>query len=158
VELTGVTPSVEIANPADRGWTTMRSITAVLSGVALSSFLTACGVTRPTWEQIESADYGKPPEAFNYQDTIKNSMGLFDPYSAVWSFWAPYKGHFNKTPIQGGQPVYGYWVEGSVNAKNRFGAYTGVKAFRYLMHNELIYGPCHQVSSPFIGGEAWYCN
>lgn len=73
----------------------------------------------PTKEQLANEHFTECPS--NYQELIKNqlSRGLYDPYSAVFTFSAPqkfvYKGNF------------GYRIIAGLNAKNRFGGYVGVE-------------------------------
>lgn len=79
----------------------------------------------------------------NYQQIVINKMSvvLFDPYSAQFSFnGEPVWGFYKNTPgiipaIFGAEEstVEGWVGSFSVNAKNRFGAYTGAHQYTYLI-------------------------
>ena len=100
----------------------------VLCGLLLA--LAGCFVP-PTEQQILSADCGAYPE--NYQQIVQAyySTVLFDPYSAVYQFGPARRGYgYNNFQL-----VWGYVVEGNVNAKNRFGGYVGAAPFAFLIRN-----------------------
>ncbi len=98
-------------------------------------FLIGCAtIPKPTMEQIEAADCGAFP--LNYEDAIKGviSPHLLDPYSAMFTFTRPLKGWND----MGSKPIYGWVVCGTVNAKNRFGGYVGVKPFYTMIRNDTV--------------------
>lgn len=99
---------------------------------AITCALAAGCVTPPTLDEFARADYGAAPDL--HEDAVKRHLGkrLFDPYSAVYTFDAgPTRGW---TVVQG-QRVFGYYVCGTVNAKNRFGAYVGANPFWAFVRN-----------------------
>lgn len=98
--------------------------------VAMILFTTGCfGVPHP--EEVAKIDFGSPPE--NYETKIKQIMStqLFDPYSAVYSCWTPCKAA-TVTPLWIGSHTYGWGVQCSINAKNRFGGYVGAKDYMFF--------------------------
>ena len=113
----------------------------------LASFLffcMACAAT-PTKKNLEMANYGLCPE--KYEDLIRAhySTILFDPYSAVYTFCKPVKAwHRVKNE-------FGWVVCGSVNGKNRLGAYVGVDPFYFMIKNNQVV-VSHDHMPPFVGG------
>ena len=103
-----------------------------------------CATTKLTQKQlqlIENADYGEYPT--DYEKIVKDyfSRFLFDPYSAVYRIGQPYKGYLGKPPILGGGPdKFGYLVDVSVNAKNRYGGYVGERQYSVLILNGQVIG------------------
>ena len=91
--------------------------------------LSACA-TGPTSEQLAHADYGPlPPE--NHQEIIKEwfEERLIDPTSPLYSFRDPVQGYTKDSPLYGTQLQFGWIVCGTVNGKNRMGAYVGREPF-----------------------------
>jgi hypothetical protein len=75
-----------------------------------------------------TANYGRYPS--NYEQLVKEYIisQLIDPFSAVIQVSKPKKAYANSPLMYGGNVVwYGYIVNASVNAKNRYGGYTGWK-------------------------------
>ncbi len=99
---------------------------------ALAATLAGCGLhATPTAQQLADADYGPPPE--NYEELVRGAFStvLFDPYSAVYQFIPPSQGWFSQySAIQ-----FGWRVCGTVNAKNRFGAYVSAMPFYFLFNH-----------------------
>jgi hypothetical protein len=109
------------------------SITVLL---LLGAILCSCGQrnVRPTPEPLKDADYGPSPS--NYEEAVKTlfKRTLFDPYSAVYEFSLPTQAWYRK-----GQTIlYGWAVCGTVNVKNRYGAYVGASPFYALIRNEEV--------------------
>lgn len=98
-------------------------------------FLISCS-HKLTPEEISKINFG--PKPVDYEQIIKNynESSLFDPYSVVYKFSAPYKGQ-DGNPLTG---KYGWCVPVDINAKNRFGAYTGVTKYHFLMKNDQVIG------------------
>ena len=96
--------------------------------------ISCASTSRPSPEQINSADCGPFPS--NYQELIKGALNpsLLDPYSAIYSFAEPQKGWNN----MGSEPIYGWTVCGTVNAKNRFGGYVGIRPFYSMINNGVV--------------------
>ena len=95
------------------------------------AFVLAAGCARPS--PADLADYG--PRPIDYQDIVKRhyDQRLFDPYSAVYEFGEPNSGWLRGSVFS--SPKYGWLVCGTLNAKNRFGGYVGVKPFVVLINN-----------------------
>lgn len=103
--------------------------------VATVLLLSGCGLKRPPLHEINTADFGSPPDSSEAAVREYLEDVLFDPYSAVIKCGEPKKGWVNHL----GDIYFGWIVWCSVNAKNRFGAYTGVKKYHYLFQdNEII--------------------
>lgn len=102
-----------------------------------------------TEEQVKQLDYGPYPK--NYQAIIKNYLKfiLKDPDSAKIEFIGKpvktiYECEDNKTPC------YGYGGMITVNAKNGFGAYTGIQPYPYIIWNgHLIFYNYKVLSGPW---------
>lgn len=104
----------------------MRGVKTMLG--ALSVLLFGCA-TVPTSEQVASADIGPRPE--NAQQIVKDYFArtLFDPYSAVYTFdFGPARASHT-----GLGTTIGWFVCGTLNAKNRMGGYVGAKPFRVVI-------------------------
>jgi len=84
----------------------------------------------------DPAIYGEYPKA--YQEIITKWLDtkLTDAPSAqvVW-ITTPVAGNL---PGPGGKPLFGYLVEFKVNARNRFGTYTGMQKHRALIRNGAV--------------------
>ncbi len=102
--------------------------------------------TMPTQEESSKLDYDDPL-AIDYGKTIRDyfEQTLFDSYPARYKFEPPRQYWYKPSVFSGGQlfsrgPLYsGYMVIVWVNAKNRLGAYVGMKKFGFLFkNNELI--------------------
>ena len=107
----------------------------IISIIFLIALLGGCAsAPRPTAQQIEAADCGPFPT--NYEEIIKSvaSKNLIDPYSAQYTFSQPVK-QLNR---MASNPVWGWAVCGTVNAKNRFGGYVGAKPYYALINNDKI--------------------
>ncbi len=104
--------------------------------------LTGCE-TLPTKQQMDAADYGlvPVPESAIRVATAEISKTLIDPYSAKINCKAPVKGVMNKTF----ENHYGYLTVCYVNAKNRFGAYTGITEYFFWSRD----GRIEPVEPPF---------
>lgn len=92
----------------------------------------------PTDEQIRNADYGKPISQEEAEKIAEENIGktLKDPISAQYS-WQPVKRGWVHVPPtnQTKKHRFGYIIEGTVNAKNSYGGYTGAKLYRLFLHN-----------------------
>lgn len=113
---------------------TMISSGSVVAALALF-LLTGCA-TPISPETLANADYGSPPPK-NYKELIKKeiSPALLDPYSAHYEFSSPSKGYTRNAPMWGTTEMFGWKVCGTINAKNRFGAYVGSTPFFVLFKN-----------------------
>ncbi len=91
---------------------------------------------RPSSEESSSAYYGRIPS--NYESTIKSYMEstLFDPLSAQYKNWrGPSQGYFGNNFMK---TVYGWRVCTDINAKNRYGGYTGFEKFQFIIRDDQV--------------------
>jgi hypothetical protein len=101
--------------------------------------------TTPTQREFETADYGLYPEKFEEIIKAYYSTILFDPYSAVYTFNKPVKA-WNRI-----ENIFGWVVCGTVNGKNRLGAYVGAKPFYILIRNNQVI-VCYDSDPAFVDG------
>jgi hypothetical protein len=98
-------------------------------GVALA--LTACAAP-PTAREMALASnvQGPASEEIAHRAVIEYfSHELKDPESARYSFLSPVNGVMVMSPLLGGSRAVGWFICGTVNAKNSFGGYTGESTF-----------------------------
>jgi len=121
---------MQIKDTMIRGSSVIAALAALL--------LTGCA-TPISPETLAHANYGSPPPK-NYKELIKKeiSPALLDPYSAQYEFSSPSKGYTRNAPVWGTTEMFGWKVCGTVNAKNRFGAYVGTTPFFILFKNGRI--------------------
>jgi len=90
----------------------------------------------PSSDEKISAYYGNIP--LNHESTIKNYMEdrLFDPFSAQYKNWrGPAKGFYGSNFMK---TVYGWRVCTDINAKNRYGAYTGFETNQFIIRDDNV--------------------
>ena len=97
---------------------------------------TMAGCTTTPRATNTRADVGPSPQ--QYEQTIREQLRqtLHDPYS-VQDFRLS-KPEFASCMIGPGQPLYGWRVVAHYNAKNAYGAYTGLRQAVYWFHGERI--------------------
>ena len=108
-----------------------------LSMVFLMS-ITGCA-SSPSVDEFSKADFGVYPE--NYQELVKESLKyqLFDPISAQFEFIdVPKQGAWDRGIINGGGHEYGWIGFVMINAKNRYGGYTGYQNYIYVIKNNFV--------------------
>ena len=112
--------------------------------VMLLGFLLIGCASAPSQEEIENADYG----SFQSQDDCirisesKIRRTLKDPSSAQFTHGTCYKGYWGTVPIYGLDAVFGYVHQGTVNAKNSFGGYTGASTFSTVIRDGYVVRYC----------------
>ena len=109
--------------------------------LVLISFVALVGgcATKPTLEELASADYGQYPS--NYELIIKNYMQgtLKDPNSARYQFLnSPKSGWTNL-----GGKKFGYIVCVYINAKNSYGGYVGNRMSYFMIKNDRVIDASH---------------
>lgn len=104
--------------------------------------LAACA-TPPKPEEIKSADYGEKPSTNDMVSAAKNYMSksLYDPYSAVYSCSKPVKswitaGAGKEGNVEFNRTYFGYSSACTINAKNRFGGYTGNQEYLFMIYGK----------------------
>lgn len=109
--------------------------------IALAATLLAgCLATQLPAERVAAANYGPPPPA-NYEALVraKLSRSLLDPYSAVFEFTGPPRKSYTTSDYRISFPeTFGWAVCGTLNAKNRMGAYTGATPFLIMFRGDII--------------------
>jgi hypothetical protein len=117
----------------------------VRNSLLLFVFLLGAAIAsaEPAQNEIEivpdSKTYGEFPIA--YKEIITKWLGtrLADPASAVIEWGDPPKP--GEVSPKKGQRFVGYVVDFKVNARNRFGTYTGKQKYRVLIRNgEVLWG------------------
>ncbi len=117
------------------------NIVRTISACLLVSLLAACAGVPPSPEEVRAANYGSRPSRDEMISAVKNytSKTLIDPYSAVYSCSTPVKSWIIGGPgsagnVKMGKTYYGYSSVCTINAKNRFGGYTGNKESTYMIY------------------------
>lgn len=93
--------------------------------------LGACAVARPIpIDQAANMDCGPFPS--DYQERIISAMSkkLIDPYSAQYEFNEPEKATY--------KDGCGWYFVMGVNAKNRFGGYTGIELHQFIIYQGML--------------------
>lgn len=109
----------------------------ILAAACLALALSACKMGPPTEEERAAADYGAP---ITQEDAEAQANGwldrhLKDPDSAQ-AEWGPVSQGWAREPVfDGGDLMFGYSLEGMVNAKNSFGGYVGAKPYSFLFRD-----------------------
>ena len=91
----------------------------------------------PTKAMISSANYGPEINKVQFENTIRNGFGFFDPYSAVIICTEPRKG----ASADLYSPKFGYFAKCKYNAKNRYGGYVGEEEEMLIINNGVISRP-----------------
>ena len=98
----------------------------------------------PTEEQLQNADYGNyqsPNDCVRLAEARIKST-LKDPTSAIFSHSSCMTGYAPKVPLMGLPVEFGYWQNGTVNAKNSFGGYVGSRKYDVLIRNGRVVRWC----------------
>ena len=105
----------------------------LVSVLILTWLLTGCE-GNPVQQEISAADYGYEPNSDSTRQNAEKYIlsTLLDPYSAVIQCGQPTKGWVNRAF----KNSYGYLLKCTVNAKNKFGGYTGVTKSFFWIHDE----------------------
>lgn len=113
----------------------------LLMFVVLVISLSGCA-SKPTPEQIQSADYGASVYQADAEKAVKSFFQgyLKDPDSARYSFGSVYRGYVVGSVFEGRKVEGGYLLEVAVNAKNSFGGYVGARNYRFLLRNDRLVG------------------
>jgi hypothetical protein len=93
----------------------------------------------PTKKEIAGFDYGQPLTV-DYKKVIQDRLErvLLDPYSAQCKFAEPKKFWYKEPPLLGSNLHTGYMVFVRINAKNRMGAYVGMKTYGFLFKDNIL--------------------
>lgn len=95
---------------------------------------------RPSVEAQNSADYGSPITQVQAEKLVALYMeqSLFDAYSAYFKFSKLRTGYYQSRK-NNCLVTYGYFILFAVNAKNRYGGYTGYQQRRAWIRNGYIH-------------------
>jgi len=94
----------------------------------------------PTKEDVRNHQYGEPPSDTYLSSLVQDYLNrtLIDPDSAKYQCGSAKKGGVFDCDSLAGRSCgsyYGYIFLCSVNAKNRFGGYTGAQNFFFMYQN-----------------------
>jgi hypothetical protein len=103
--------------------------------IGLLVVLAGCAVTL----RLANVRGAEGPKPEHYEQTIREHLrvALLDPYSVQDFFVDTTERTWCAIP-RGGGTFYGWLVEVRYNAKNAYGAYTGLKQYFYWFHGEWI--------------------
>jgi hypothetical protein len=107
----------------------------ILGYVLLLTLVSGCASSIPSPEEIANGDYGAQPSQEECETIAERKIRsvLKDPNSAMFNHAICYRGYGPNAiilPLQ-----FGYWQEGTVNAKNSYGGYTGGTGYKVLINN-----------------------
>lgn len=114
----------------------MNRIVGGVISLSLVLCLSGCGYIKPKPSDLQVANFGERPTRDEAASLVKTHMSkaLFDPYSAVYECDEPRKAWGNSV----GKLYYGYAVTCNINAKNRFGAFVGSQAHRFIISSGTV--------------------
>jgi hypothetical protein len=106
-------------------------------------FISACALPA-TKGQLASADYGVAMTQADCKRVAEQSIrySLKDPDSAQFRHGNCRKGYEVNPLAPLSSHTFGYLQEGTVNARNSLGGYTGHQKYKVLMRNEQAVGLC----------------
>lgn len=105
----------------------------------------------PTVSEQVAADYGMAIDQDKAEEMAQSYIAarLKDPMSAVYAWELVAKGFSSAAPIAGRKLTYGYLLNGTVNAKNSFGGYTGSTSYQFLFRDgRLVYSARQECLQP----------
>ncbi|GHU28554.1 hypothetical protein AGMMS50256_11090 [Betaproteobacteria bacterium] len=77
-----------------------------------------------------------------FENTVRDGMGFFDPYSAMIACTEPRKGWGKINNYAKHQ--YGWIALCKYNAKNRMGAYAGERSKIFIINNGTLFNNIHE--------------
>ena len=127
----------------------MKYLVKTLASLFLASSFGCAIVMPPTTMEFAQANYGNYPD--NPASAVESYMGdhLFDPTSLLMT---------NPSSVQKGAflstsgPIFGYIYSVSINAKNKFGGYTGAQVWFYLIKDSKVVAA---TTDEALGKGAW---
>jgi len=103
--------------------------------------IAGCQTPAPTKNQLTNANYGPQVSQSTMMAAVKKYMSqrLIDPLSATYQCDTPQKawlvgGSGSEGNVEYGRTYYGYYSVCVINAKNRFGGYTGAKESHFMIY------------------------
>lgn len=137
----------------------------IAQGLSVCAVVVIAGcASAPTAQKLASADYGAPvttEEATSLVNSYMKSRAK-DPYSLKVECGNAYQG-WTQNRFTSSSFAAGYMINCGINGKNSFGAYVGVRNYRFLIHDGSIirvmeqmpnggYGPASTVDAMRNGG------
>jgi len=107
--------------------------------VLLLILLSGCSFQKP----MLGTSYGPPPTNIDASLKTHYEIQLIDADSAKFKYGKPYRAYENKRLARGGKVVWHGWaIDVMINSKNRFGGYTGYKAYtvKFLLDTNIVLG------------------
>ena len=90
-----------------------------------------------TKAMMTAANYGPTVTKEQFENSIRNGFGFFDPYSAVIICTEPRRGASSDLYA----PRFGYIAKCKYNAKNRYGGYVGEEEEIFIISNGVTTKP-----------------
>lgn len=111
--------------------------TFVLVCAITAASLAGCAAAPVTQSELAAADYGAPQSQDQAVAAAVSWLESYlkDPYSAHYTWQPIYKGIVTTSMLDGGRHLPGYILDGTVNAKNSYGGYTGAQDFQFLIRD-----------------------
>lgn len=96
-----------------------------------------CASGPPTAEELATADYGATISQGDAETRARKWLASYlkDPVSAQCEWQPVQTGWIRTSAFEGGRLMFGYSLNGSINAKNSFGGYVGFRPFSFLFQN-----------------------
>ena len=100
-----------------------------------------------------AADYGTPVAQAEAERQAQQFMAqrLKDPDSAQYVWQDVHEGYIKDAAIRGGLTHYGYELDGTINARNSYGGYTGSEGYVFLFYNGVLYKAAHYRPTSYGG-------
>jgi hypothetical protein len=97
----------------------------------------ACQAPVPTSDQLANADYGAAIDQVRAQQLALEwcQRRLKDPSSAQYSWGQVGRSWVRDSIVTGGELIFGYRLEATINAKNSFGGYIGARAYWFVFRD-----------------------
>jgi hypothetical protein len=115
----------------------MKTSNKVMIGTAMAAAVLLSGCAAPDQATLAAADYGTYPADYRTDVSRYLDDTLKDPASAQVEYLAdPHQGFIRKNI--GAQPIYGYRVCFTLNAKNSYGGYTGKHLTTVLLRDGTV--------------------
>jgi len=128
----------------------VKKFAQVLSIAALVT-LGGCA-SMPSAEKLASADYGTPITTEEATSLVTSYMKgtAKDPYSLKVECGSVRQG-WTQNKFTSSSFIAGYMIDCGINGKNSFGAYVGVRNYRFIIHDGSIARVMEQMSNGGYG-------
>jgi len=112
-------------------------LTVTVATLIATVLLAGCAKP-PVDSEIRNAYYGRPMEQAECEKIAERVMMRLpykDPTSVILRFGLCRKGYKPESSVHKNRFVFGYVIEGTVNAKNSFGGYVGPQPFYVIIRD-----------------------